>query len=96
MKSMEQTEIICPVVHLNGTGGKELEEEYRKAHEALRFFREALREATFHPRDYYVLGEDAFRKAEEQRREVFAPLEAMEDWLVQIRTSLAEQMEGRR
>jgi len=67
---MNTTEITLPLVHLNGTGETTLRREYAKLYLALSKAEDALDELTFHPRDYYPLGVEAFAQAVEERREM--------------------------
>jgi hypothetical protein len=55
--------ISKPTVHMNGSGKKQLVEQYTKAVEALNDAIAALNEAYPHGRDYYVQGEGAIDSA---------------------------------
>lgn len=69
-----------PTIHLNGTGATTLASEYGKACEAVRDAIRALEEATFHQRDFYPQGEDAWKQAQEERQEVRAALSEALDY----------------
>ena len=68
--------ITKPLVHLNGTSREALLDGYTNACHALRSAREAVIEASPNARDYYPLGNDAYRKAE---KEHVARLQKLED-----------------
>ena len=70
-----------PTIHLNGSGAENLYQEYRAAWNELRAAREALVHATCNARDFYPQGDDAFRKAREERSEVFLHLQKVEEYL---------------
>ncbi len=74
-------ELTLPTVHLNGTGKQTLLAEYENAFDKLREFCSAFQAATFHPRDYYVQGPDAYNQAREQRLEVMQSLEKLYDYV---------------
>ena len=58
-----------PVVHLNGSGKKLLNKQYRNAYDALHTAIGALIEMSPHGRDYYPHPDpDAFEKAREENR----------------------------
>jgi hypothetical protein len=62
--------ITLPTVHLNGTSYKELRRSYDSADDALHDLIKAWERMTFHPRDYYLEGADAWGKALEARQEI--------------------------
>lgn len=57
-----------PRVHLNGTSRGELVAQQRAVYEAAEALLDALRQATPNGRDYYPLGDEAFRRAREEHR----------------------------
>lgn len=67
-------DIIFPMVHLNGTGETTLRREYYDFYKALCKAQSAMKELTFHARDYYPLGENAFSDAIDERREMMDSL----------------------
>ena len=58
----------APRVHLNGTSRDELVAQQRAVYDAADALLAALRQATPNGRDYYPLGDDAFRRAREEHR----------------------------
>ena len=68
----ENVALAVPTVHLNGTGGQALADEYRHAYEKLIEAVDALRAVTVHGRDYYVndpKGDDTYANARAQQDE---------------------------
>jgi len=83
---MTENKDIQPLVHLNGSGKKNLEAQYREASDALH---DALAKLPRpHARDYYPLGDDAFKKARAKFDAQFAAIDEIrmqiEDTLMQI------------
>jgi hypothetical protein len=58
----------APLIHLNGSGRQRLIEQLTDVHEAATALLEALSRATPHGRDYYPLGDAAFRRAQAEHR----------------------------
>ena len=73
--------ITLPIVHLNGTGETTLRREYADLYLALSKAEQALNELTFHPRDYYPLGVEAFAQAVEERRELALSLTRLRNYI---------------
>ena len=64
-----------PMVHLNGTSRRQLQEGYQNAWAALQNAIEVLAKAELHPRDFYIHPDpNAFVKAREQRDRQFSDL----------------------
>ena len=59
----------CPLVHLNGTGKEQLLSDLQKVGSSLRKSLEALSEAAPNQRDYYPMGDEAWRRARKQHEE---------------------------
>ena len=64
---IEEQEYPLPTVHMNGTGKQTLLSDYEKVADSLEDLLKAFENMNFHPRDYYVDGEDAFSKAMKER-----------------------------
>jgi len=78
----EETAITLPVLHLNGTGGQTLEEDYGHAWSVLHDFEDALQKVEFNRRDYYCHPDpQAWAKACEQRREIFDKINEIRAYL---------------
>lgn len=60
----EKPDTIAPTVHLNGSGFENLNRDYL---EAIHAVEDAIQKLPVpHGRDYYVQGDDAYRKARDQ------------------------------
>lgn len=92
MTTKIQVPIQVPIVHLNGTSKSALVDQLHDAHRACLAAVERLTDAAPNGRDYYPLGDAAFKAAREQhadrvRRvqsvaaELYAIWEAIEDGL---------------
>lgn len=62
--------MTLPTIHMNGTGRETLQRDHDEANARLGYFLEAWGEMTFHSRDYYVQGPDAWPAALEERQEI--------------------------
>jgi hypothetical protein len=62
---------MLPQIHMNGSGAKALAEQAEAARQALYAAQEALSAAAPNARDYYTIGDDAFRvaRAEHEARQ---------------------------
>ena len=76
-----EKEFVMPVIHLNGSGRERLLREYEAAAEALSHFIDRWRSTTFHPRDYYPIGDDAWDQAKADRMEMSAKLYDIEKYI---------------
>lgn len=84
------SEIIVPLVHMNGTDRRSLQEVYQAAYAGILAAEKLV--AASHPngRDYYILGPDAIRVAEDQHRSRLARLTEIRAEFV----SILEKLEG--
>ena len=84
--TMSTENITLPTIHLNGNSREALLQQYTEITgplvEALNAITEPLIEALnaierveFHPRDYYVQGDEAFGEAAKERAKVYLDLE---------------------
>jgi len=83
------SELTIPTVHLNGSGAKNLNEQYRGALEALREARRAI--PVPHGRDYYLQEKGAFERARAQFEGQLRKLEAVEEELSGILLGIMNQ-----
>ena len=74
---METEEVPKPVLHGNGSGYKNLEEQYSKAADALVIALELL--PVPHGRDYYPLGDEAYPKVRAKFKEQLAAIRAVHE-----------------
>lgn len=59
-------EIQAPIVHLNGTSKEYLQEQIEAAYSALNAAYDVLKKTAPNGRDYYPLGPDAMKRAQDQ------------------------------
>lgn len=90
MDTENESELVLPLIHLNGSGKDMLLREYEAAAESLRDFMDVFLRTTLHPRDYYPLGDDAWEKALASRMEINAKLMEVENYLRRHIQSLYE------
>lgn len=62
----EAEQLETPILHLNGTGAKQLLDQYRAAAETVGEALHRMQEAAPHPRDYYPKGDDSWKRAHAQ------------------------------
>lgn len=89
---MSLSPVAIPSVHLNGTGGVTLRDEYAAAYDAIEKAIQALGNATCNARDYYVQSTDAYYSARDQRREALGKLLDVKDYVGQILAGVCDQM----
>ena len=66
MPETDNKELVCPTLHLNGSGFENLEADLTNCLDTLRAAMDALADATPHGRDYYVQPAGSYEKAREQ------------------------------
>jgi hypothetical protein len=78
----ELKSVTFPVVHLNGSGQANLEEQYTKAYLALKEAAELIRKTEFNMRDFYILdeGTEKFYASLKVRNKLRAMLEVMVEY----------------
>lgn len=74
---MPNPDLQIPAVHLNGSGRQALVSQNLAARSAVRHAIEALAEAAPNQRDYYVLGDDAWKRARDQHVARLQKLESL-------------------
>ena len=78
----EEVTYPLPTVHLNGTGKKMLLEGNTRILGAINDLKEAIQSCQFHPRDYYVQGDEAFSLALEERQKHLQAIADMERYFI--------------
>lgn len=78
---MNKTDYPLPLIHINGTGKKMLQEGYSDAAEIAANLRTAFCDIEFHARDYYVISDAAFTAARNKRAEIRAKIEEIQEYL---------------
>lgn len=87
-------DLTTPTVHLNGSGFKNLEEQYR---EGLQAVEDAIQKLPVpHGRDYYVQGDDVYLKARAQFEGQLEKLNAVKEELTEILRAVYRQERGTR
>lgn len=79
--------MMTPTVHLNGTDGNVLRDQYKEAADAVRAAIDAVCDAGPNARDYYVQGPDAYRAAQREH-------DARVEHLKRVRLELVALTEG--
>jgi hypothetical protein len=84
-----------PRIHLNGTDGRDLAEQYGAAITVLEIAIAAIREISVHGRDYYTINDSASSVAMHEHRQRLARLELVKAELQLIYDDIFEQMSAR-
>ena len=87
--------MLVPTIHLNGTAGEVLRDQYAAAAEAVHKAIAALCDAGPNARDYYVQGPDAGFAAQREHEARLASLKYVRDELVAIREGLQDQIDAK-
>lgn len=82
-------DLTIPTVHLNGSGFKNLQSQYREALERLREARRAI--PVPHGRDYYVQDDGAYLRARKQFEAQIAKIGEVEEELSGILLGIMDQ-----
>jgi hypothetical protein len=86
--------LTAPTLHLNGSGIRNLRPQYR---DAICAVKEAIAKLPVpHGRDYYVQGDDAFKKARSQFKDQVLKLEEVAAELQAIYRAIEDQATDRR
>lgn len=85
--------MLIPTVHMNGTAGEVLRDQYAAAAEAVRKAIDALCDAGPNARDYYVQGPDARQAAQREHETRVAALKRVRDELAAIAEGLQDQID---
>ena len=87
--------MLIPTVHLNGTAGEVLRDQYAAAAEAVRKAIDAVCNAGPNARDYYVQGPDAGLAAQREHEEHVASLKRVRDDLAAIVEGIQDQIDAK-
>lgn len=82
-KHSERSKMV-PIIHMNGSDKETLEREYEAAARAVQAAIKAVEDITVHGRDYYPLGDDAFRQARDEHIEHLQALEKVKKDLTYV------------
>jgi hypothetical protein len=84
--------LATPTIHLNGSNGANLENDYMQAYQAATELLAALQNIDLHGRDYYVQSDpDAFERAREQSSARYVAVMNVRKELEQIILAIQEQ-----
>ena len=81
-----------PTIHLNGTGGDSLEQEYHAAYKAIDAAIDALYDATLNGRDYYPQGPGAYSQARAERDTALRQLYAAQSYVEAMLAGICDQL----
>ncbi len=87
--------MMAPTVHLNGTTGEVLLDQYMTAAKAVQKAIDAVCDAGPNARDYYVQGSDAGLAAQREHEARVAALKAVRDELAAIAEGIQDQIDAR-
>lgn len=87
--------MLVPTVHLNGTAGEVLRDQYTAAAEAVRKAIDAVCNAGPNARDYYVQGTDAALAAQREHEARIATLKRVRDELAAIAEGVQDQIDAK-
>lgn len=87
--------MLAPTIHLNGSHGPYLLEEYQTAADALAAAIDAVQSITVNARDYYPQGPDAFPAASKRRAEMLAQMHALREEVCDAMLSVSDAIDAR-
>ena len=87
--------MLIPTVHMNGTTGEVLLDQYTTAADAVRKALDAICETGPNARDYYVQGPDAALAAQREHEGRIAALKRVRDDLASIAEGIQDQLDAR-
>lgn len=86
---------MIPTIHLNGTAGAALLDQYTAAAEAMRKAIDALCDAGPNARDYYVQGPDVALAAQREHEARLASLKLVRNELAAIAEGVQDQIDAK-
>ena len=87
--------MLIPTIHLNGTSGEDLLDQYASAVEAVREAIDAVCDAGPNARDYYVQGPDAALAAQREHEARVASIKRVRDDLAAIVEGIQDQIDAK-
>jgi len=81
-----------PTIHLNGTAGEDLKQEYYAAYKAIDAAIDALQTATFNGRDFYPQGSHAYSQARTERDATFEKLCQAHSYVEDMLSGICDQL----
>ncbi len=88
--------LLAPLIHMNGSSAETLLDGYRAAHDAINAGLDALRACAPNGRDYYPIGDHAFKQAVREHEERGAALRKVLAEIEMIAENIQEQQDARR
>ena len=87
--------MLTPTVHMNGTAGDVLRDQYATAADAVRKAIDAVCDAGPNARDYYVQGTDAALTAQREHEARVKALKTVRDELAAIVEGIQDQIDAK-
>ena len=87
--------MLTPTVHMNGTAGEVLRNQYTTAADAVRKAIDAVCDAGPNARDYYVQGPDAALTAQREHEARVKTLKTVRDELAAIAEGIQDQIDAK-
>ena len=87
--------MLTPTVHMNGTAGEVLRDQYAAAADAVRKAIDAVCDAGPNARDYYVQGTDAALTAQREHEARVKALKTVRDELAAIAEGIQDQIDAK-
>ena len=87
--------MLIPTIHLNGTSGEDLLDQYAAAAEVVRKAIDAVCAAGPNARDYYVQGPDASLAVQREHEARVATLKRVRDDLAAIAEGIQDQIDAK-
>lgn len=90
------SELMVPLVHLNGTSQTELERQLEELSKSLNTALEKLCDAAPHGRDYYTQGPDALKRAQDQWNWRYAQLKKINEETQRLWIAVCDQRKDKK
>ena len=87
--------MLIPTVHMNGTAGEVLRDQYTAAADAMRKAIDAVCDAGPNARDYYVQGTEAALAAQREHEARVKALKTVRDELAAIAEGIQDQIDAK-
>jgi predicted dienelactone hydrolase len=95
-RTADGTELLAPLVHLNGSSATTLLEGYRAAADALESALDALYATAPNGRDYYAQAENPIKRAEKEHFDRIRRLQSILQEVQLLHENVSDQQDARR